>query len=333
MAAGDEAKDAAEYQRLLQAGLEPTSLNIRREQGTFQKTIFPGAILYYGDKQIPVNFLGTHFQTGPAAESIHNAVQNLEYQFSYAIRQLLDKQREKIGFVTGHGESGGRRMIDITGTLNQVYEVRQADLKKDSLDSLATYTTLILAKPIEAFSETEKYKLDQYLMQGGKLLIFADRFNASLDSMRARGSMLALPLELNLDDLFFGYGFRINYDLIRDMNCTPIPVILQTGQQGNQQLMPWVYFPLILPRATHPIVRNIDPIHLKFTSSIDTIATPGIRKTILLKSSPYTQKANAPVYLSLEAIQEAADPRYFKAGELQVALLLEGSCHSALRNG
>ncbi|QEC51044.1 gliding-associated putative ABC transporter substrate-binding component GldG [Anseongella ginsenosidimutans] len=328
----DGGEGNAAYEELAEAGLEPTSLNIRREEGTLQKIIFPGALLYYQGKQLPVNFLGTHFQTRSSAESIHIAIQNLEFHFSNAIEKLLSGEREKLGFLSGHGELDGRRIIDITGTLNRAYDVKQVNLKEESLSGLDTYAALILAKPLEAFSESEKYKLDQYLMHGGNLLIFIDQFNASLDSMRARGNMLALPLDLNLDDLFFRYGFRINYDLVRDMNCAPIPVVLQTGAQGNQQLMPWVYFPLIFPRSPHPVVRNIDPIRLQFASSIDTIASEGVRKTILLKTSPYTQKAAAPVYLSLEAIQEAADPKAFNSGEVPVGVLLEGTFTSAFTN-
>lgn len=320
------------YQKLVEAGLEPTSLNVRREEGTLQKIIFPGALLHYRGKQLPVNFLGTHFQTRSSAESIHISVQNLEFKFTSAIHTLISRERERIGFITGHGELDGRQLIDITGTLNRSYEVKQVNLAERSIRELAACKMLIIAKPREPFTEAEKYKLDQFLMQGGRLLLLADRFNASLDSMRARGNTLALPLELNLDDLLFAYGARINYDLVRDLNCAPIPVIMQTGQQGDQQLMPWVYFPLIVPRSRHPVVRNIDPVRMEFASSIDTIAAEGISKTVLLSTSPYTQRAGAPVYLSLESIQDAGNPETFNAGPLPVGVLLEGSFTSVFRN-
>lgn len=325
-------EEEARYRELSEAGLEATSLNIKREEGTLQKLIFPGALISYRGKQLPVNFLGTHFQTRSSEESIHFAVQNLEYQFSGALEKLLSRERETIGFLTGHGELDGRSIVDITGTLSQSYNVKQVNLTQESLSDLAAYRTLIMAKPLESFSEPAKYKLDQYLMQGGNLLLFADQFNASLDSMRASGNMLALPLQLDLDDLFFRYGFRINYELTGDMNCAPIPVVLQTGAQPGQQLMPWIYFPLIFPRTEHPLVRNIDPVRMKFASSIDTIAVEGVRKTILLSSSPYSQKVSAPVYLSLEAIQKASDPAAFNAGEVPVAVLLEGQFPSAFVN-
>jgi len=326
--------EAAEkvYTDLMEAGLEATNLNIRRSEGVLQKISFPGALVSYKGKQLPVNFLGTHFQTRSSAESIHYATENLEHQFTSVIEKLLNRERVKIGFLTGHGELSGRRIVDITGTLNQTYEVKQIELREEPLSNLNEYATLILAKPRDSFSEDEKYKLDQYLMQGGNLLIFADQFNASLDSMRTAGNMLALPLDLKLDDLFFKYGFRINYDLLRDMNCAPIPVVLETGGQGNQQLMPWVYFPLVFSRSQHPLVRHIDPVRMEFVSSIDTIATEGIRKTILLSTSPYTQKAKGPVYLSLDAIHDAADPAAFNAGETPVAVLLEGEFTSAFQH-
>lgn len=327
---GDDANDV--YTELVEAGLEPTSLNIRRKEGNLQKIIFPGALISYDGRQLPVNFLGTQFQTHSASESIHYATESLEYHFTDAIEKLVNGAHTQIGFLTGHGELDDRRILDLTGTLSQSYQVKQVNLMETPLSELQKLTTLILAKPRETFAEDEKYKLDQFLMQGGNLLIFTDQFNASLDSMRNQGNMLAIPLELNLDDLFFRYGFRINYELLRDMNCAPIPVVLQTGNQGNQQLMPWVYFPLIFPRSEHPLVRNLDPIRMEFVSSIDTIAVEGVRKTILLSTSPFTQRAGGPVYLSLDAIQDAADPQAFQAGEVPVAALLEGQFPSAFQN-
>lgn len=332
LAGGDSEEGNAAYRTLTEAGLEPTSLNIRRTEGNLQKIIFPGALVQYRGKQMPVNFLGTHYQTRSAAESINASVQNLEYLFSSAIHKLVREERTPIAFLAGHGEAGGRKLIDITGTLSRSYDVKQVSLEDTPLDELAGYRALIIAKPVQPFTEGEKYKLDQYLMHGGNLFLLADRFNADLDSMRARGNMLALPLELNLDDLLFRYGARINYDLIRDLNCAPIPVVMQAGGQGGQQLMPWVYFPLVLPHSPHPIVRNIDPLRMKFASSIDTLGVEGVRKTILLSSSPYTQKAGAPVYLSLESISEAAEPSAFNAGPAPLAVLLEGRFPSAFIN-
>lgn len=329
--AGDDREEV--YRRLAEQGLEPTNLTIRNRQGASQQMIFPGALIHYQGRKLPVNLLGTRFQTKTAAESINDAAENLEYLFTNALHKLVTPEREPIAFLAGHGELTGRHMVDIAGTLSSTYPVKQLSLDTLTVRELSKYKLLVIAKPRRAFAERDKFKLDQYLLRSGSLMLLLDQLNADLDSMRAGGDMLAIPRELNLDDMLFRYGLRMNYDLVQDMNCAPIPVFTQTGRQDEGQLLPWIYYPLVIPDSDHPLVRNLDPLRMEFAGSIDTVAAPGVRKTVLLRSSPYSRPVNAPVYLSLADIEAAAaDPGRFQGKRVTLSVLLEGEFTSVFKN-
>jgi ABC-2 type transport system permease protein len=192
----------------------------------------------------------------------------------------------------------------------------------------------VIPKPDRRFTELEKFKLDQYIMRGGRVLWTIDQVSAELDSLRGHGGeQLAFAKQLNLDDQLFRYGVRINYDLIADMNCSPIPV--STGNVGGQaqiQMLPWLFNPLFMPVSKHPIVKNLDAIHSEFVSTIDLLETKDIKKTILLTSSPYNKKMSAPHVLSLQALEQEPNPKDFQSTPKTVGVLLEGKFISNWRN-
>ena len=319
------------YQQLVKYGLTPIDLNAKTEQGTTQQVVFPGAIVNYREGQEAVQLLqGSSVQSPETV--LNNSAQALEYKFAGAIKKLILVRKPMIAFTVGHGELDSNQVKDVTKTLNESYEVRRINISRSLPEDLFRFQTLIIAKPTQAFDERDKFKLDQYLMNSGKLFFLIDQLSAEMDSMIA-GEGLALGNELNLDDLLFNYGARINYDLVQDLNCLPIPII--TGQQDGkptQQLLPWLYFPLFIPEAKHPIVNNLDGIRSEFANSIDSVGVVGVNKTVLLTTSPFSKLLKAPVRINLSLMGIEPKPDQFNKEKVPIAMLLEGTFQSVFKN-
>ncbi len=314
-------------------GIEPTNFSVKTEDGTSQKIIFPAAVVQSGNREVPVQLLQSRIGLSPD-EVLNNSIQNLEYAFSSAVKKVTNGGRPLIGFTEGHQELSNLQLNDALKSLADGYLVGRVNLQSIPFAGLERLKLLVIPKPETAFTEAEKFKLDQYLMHGGSILWTIDQVSAELDSLRGHGGeQLAFPKQLNLDDQLFRYGVRINYDLIADMNCAQIPV--STGSIGGQaqiQLLPWLYYPVFMPVSKNPIVKNLDGIYSEFAGSIDLLDTKNIKKTVLLASSPYNKALAAPRTLSLQALEREPNPKEFLSKPRPVAVLLEGSFTSVFRN-
>ncbi len=320
--------------QLSQKGIEPTNLSVKTESGLTQKMIFPAAIVSYKGKEIPVKLLQTRTGLSPE-EVLNNSIQNLEYAFSSAIKKVSSGGKPRVGFTEGNGELDDMHLQDAMKSLSDGYEAGRINLSQITYDGIQKLKVMVIAKPEIQFSELEKYKIDQFLMKGGKVIWSLDQVNADLDSMRSsrKGEQLAFQKKLNLDDQLFTYGIRINYDLIGDMNCGQIPV--STGEVGGQaqiQMVPWLFYPIIMPVSLHPMIKNLDGIKTEFISTIDTIATKNVKKTILLTTSPYNRELETPTIISLNMIEDTPDPKRFQSTPKPVCVLLEGSFKSNFLN-
>ena len=314
-------------------GIAPTNLSVKTDNGLTQKIIFPAAMVSAGGRDIPVSLLQNRIGLSDD-EVLNNSIQNLEYAFSSAIKKITSGGKPEIGFTEGHNELSDVQLNDAMRSLSDGYAVGRVDLKTIPFDGLQKISLLVIPKPDKPFTELEKFKLDQYIMRGGKVVWTIDQVSAELDSLQKHGQEeMAFPKQLNLDDQLFVYGIRINYDLIADISCAQIPV--STGNVGGQaqiQMVPWLFYPILMPLSKHPIVKNLDGIKGEFVSTIDTIATKNVTKTVLLASSPYNKKLNAPKMLSLEALEQEPNPKEFQSTPKTVAVLLEGKFTSDFLN-
>jgi gliding-associated putative ABC transporter substrate-binding component GldG len=198
--------------------------------------------------------------------------------------------------------------------------------------NLLGFDAMIMAQPRTAFSQADKFKIDQFVMQGGKAVFLIDALYANMDSAGSE-SNLALPYETNLDDLFFKYGFRINRDLIIDMNAGPYPVVVgNVGENPQVRLLPWPFFPLINDFSKHPTVRNLDAVITRFVSTIDTVKAEGIMKNPLMKTSQYSKVMNSPVRVSINELKKDMKPEFFDAGPQTIAWIFEGKFTSLYKN-
>ena len=318
-------------QELINKGLQVTNIQATDEEGgKSEKYIFPGAIITYKNTEVPLNLL----QNNPglsAEENLNNSMQLLEYKLISTLHTLASDTVKKIAFVEGHGEFDQYQTADISKELSLFFQVDRGKINGVA-GCLDQYIAVIIAGPTQRFSEADKFVLDQYLMQGGKILFFVDGARISLDSLHESASV-ALINDVNLDDQLFRYGVRINPNLIQDIQCALIPVNTAVeGQPARFVPFPWYYFPLLLPKQDHPVTRTINLVRSEFASSIDTLAAAGLRKTILLTTSSFTKVSNLPNYVSLEQVREAPRKEEFNKQNLAVAVMVEGSFTSIFRN-
>lgn len=328
----DEAVRNRMIGELYDRGLNVTNIQVReREGGTSSKIIFPGAMIAYRGYEMPVNLL----KNNPALSheiNLNNSIQTLEYQFTRAIQSLTIEQVPRIAFIEGHGELDSLRTHSLMNELKNFFQVDRGYIN-GNLEALMNYKALIIAKPVRRFSEADKYAIDQYIMQGGKVLFFLDPVNPFADSLTG-GTTVALAREVGLKDLLFKYGIRINFNLVADIQCNMVPVnTAPAGEQASFTMMPWVYFPLLTGPQYHPVTRGINYVKSEFASSLDTLETgEDMTVTVLLATSGGSRKRDVPLYISMEEIMVKPDPALYSSSGLPVGILLEGSFESFYRN-
>ncbi|WP_237151197.1 gliding motility-associated ABC transporter substrate-binding protein GldG [Pontibacter actiniarum] len=325
----DEKQRNEFYTSLAQKGIIPTNLRATEEGKQVERLVFPGAVIRYKGKEAAVNLLKGNLAATPD-ERLNQSVEGVEYELATAIRKVAFQGNKIIGYITGQGELEQQQVTDLLGSLQEYYRVARGDLAQiPSLDGL---DLIIVAKPTQAFTEADKYKIDQFIMKGGKAVFFVDPMYADLDSVAAGGTF-ALPYNLNLDDLLFRYGVRLNPNLIMDLNSGFIPIV--TGYMGDRpqtEMINWRFYPLLNNFSDHPITRNLDAVYSKFVSTMDTVKADGIRKTPLVYTSAYSRVLDAPVPLTLEEARLEVNPQQYQAGQQPVGYLLEGPFTSLFRN-
>ncbi|MGV3539389.1 MAG: gliding motility-associated ABC transporter substrate-binding protein GldG [Rufibacter sp.] len=317
------------YQQLVQKGLQPTNLFAQEGDKRVEKIVFPGALISAGNKETAVTVLRGS-QTATPEERLNQSIEGLEYELATALRKVASVSSGRIGVLQGHGELWLPQAADFLGTLSEYYTVNR--VQTSQVPDLNNFNLVVLMKPTQPYSEADKYKLDQFIMRGGKAIFLLDGVRASLDSIRENG-FLAFPVDVNLQDLLFRYGVRVNPDLVQDLNASFIPMV--TGYMGNQpqtQLVPWTYYPLITNFSQLPVTRNLDVVQTKFASSIDTVKAVGIKKSPLLWTSQYSRIKESPVSISLNEPRIDRDPKLFGQNAIPLGYLLEGKFRSVFTN-
>lgn len=317
------------FMELANKGIQPTNLFATENGKKTEKMIFPGAIVAYGGKESGVMLLKGNKVASPE-EILNQSIENVEYELASAIRKMSNTERKKVALIKGYGQLDSIHIAGVNNALLEQYDVYKVDLSKK--EQIGNYDAAIFIKPQERFSETDKYKIDQYIMNGGKALFFVDALRVNMDSAGNTGTF-AMPYDLNLDDQLFRYGVRISKDYVLDLNSGAYPVV--TGNMGTQpqiQLLPWPFFPVLNNYSRHPVVKNMDAVYARFISSIDTVKAEGVKKTPLIFTSAYSKKVASPVKVSFNDLRKDINPDHFNAGALPVAYLLEGRFNSLYKN-
>lgn len=334
----EDGRDQA-IQELYKMGMTPVSVTVDDKGKQSQELVFPWAMANYEKKTVKFPLL-KNMLGASTAEKVVSSVQHLEYAITDAINKVTREKEKKVGILRGNGEMKERLMGDFIRTIGESYHVGPFTLDsvakspENTVKAIKKYDLIVITKPTEAFTEQEKQVLDQYIVGGGKTLWMADAVQIEMDSLyNETGMTLAYPRDLNLNDMFFKYGIRLNPDLVKDDFGTRIK--LATGAQGSEtqfQEYIWRFSPYVYPDSQNPIVKNMDGIRFEFANSIDTLKN-GIKKTVLLRSSKYSRKIGTPTEISLSMVEEETSPNDYKnKGFVPMAVLLEGKFHSAFEN-
>jgi len=332
-ASNDQSKRDAIYQDLYERGLDPTNVKDRdREGGVAEKILFPGAIIIYGDKETPVNFLKNN-PAFSAEVNLNNSIQDIEYEIVDAIRKIITTTRKKIAFIEGQNELDEFETGDITKELAEYYAIDRVTIK-DYLNILDPYDAIIIAGPKDKYTEKSKFIIDQYIMNGGKVLWFIDAVTVNMDSLSTGSSTFALMNDVNLNDMLFKYGVRINPNVIQDVQCALIPVnTAVNSRQPKFVPAPWLYYPLLISPNNHPVTKSLNMIKAEFPSVIDTVGNGNdMIKKVLLSSSANARILNAPLLINLAQVREQINPAAFTKSNLPIAVLLEGTFESVFKN-
>ena len=300
--------------------------------------IFPGAIVSYKGKEATLQLLQAQLGQSPESQ-INASVENLEFTLANTLRALLTENKPIVAFLEGHGELDKNRTQDLAASLADHYVISRFNLRQFPIDSTSgepsiakqltrmnRFNAIIIAKPTQPFTDLDKWLLDQYIMNGGKTLWFVDPVFAEMDSLSKAPAMLAFPQldQLRIGDQLFRYGVRLNTGLVQDMVCA--------GVSDMRSINPWVYFPLLVPQTKHPVVKGLNAIKAEFATTLDTIIAPGVKKTVLLRTSPYTKISATPAMVNLQSLYEKPEESTFNTGYLPVAMMLEGTFTSAFKN-
>ena len=324
---------------LYQKGLTPINITVDDKGKQSQEMVFPWAIAVYNNKEVNIPLLKNSMGAS-TTEKVIVSVQHLEYSIADAINKITKEKQKKIAIIKGNGEFQERFIAKFLMQIHESYLLGPFTLDSvaknptGSLEALQKYDLAIIAKPTETFSDAEKQVLDQFIINGGKTLWLIDQVNMEMDSLyNSTGSNLAFPRDLNLNDMFFKYGFRINPNLVKDEQGSPIK--LASGEPGSAtqyQEFNWKFAPQVYPVSKHPIVKSLGGIKFDFANSIDTLKN-GIKKTVLLQSSQYSKRIGSPVEINLNIVGEETSPNhYLNTGNIPLSVLLEGSFHSAFEN-
>ncbi len=329
-------------QEFVSRGMKGAQVEVRENGKVSTEVVYPWALAYYQEKTVKIPLLKNTLGATPE-ERVNNSIQNLEYAFADGFHQLINAKSKRIAVLKGNGELDDRYVADLFSTLRDTYFIAPFTLDSaavapvKTLEQLNTFDLIVAAKPIEKFSDAERYLLDQYTMQGGASIWLVDATQIVQDP--ASGITAAIPLDINMGDFFFKYGVRINPNLVKDVYCAPI--VLATGEDRESQYnkYPWLYNPLSSSANEHPIVNNIEAVKFEYASEIELLPND-VQKTILLSSSPITQVQGTPAEIdidkeipnALQVINEGPDPAAFPSGETPLAVLLEGQFTSVFTN-
>jgi gliding-associated putative ABC transporter substrate-binding component GldG len=336
----EEGNETEIMQQFVDRGLTPLNVTLDDKGKQTQEVVFPWAVVTYGNKSTKVPLL-KNMMGASTAEKVVSSVQHLEYAFANGFNTVSKSKEKKIAIIKGNGEMHELLIADFLKSVRENYYIGPFTLDsvavspQNTIKALKKYDLAIIAKPTESFTDEEKQVLDQFVINGGKTLWLMDQVVMEMDSLYTEtGSNLAFPRDLNLNDMFFKYGFRIKPDLIKDVQAAPIS--LATGQQGTATQytqFPWLYSLAVFPEIKHPIVSNLDVMKFEFTNPIELLNND-IQKTVLLKSSSNSKLVGTPIEISLSMVSEQPNPAEYaqKKGNIPVAVLLEGNFHSVYEN-
>ncbi|MEN8116192.1 MAG: gliding motility-associated ABC transporter substrate-binding protein GldG [Bacteroidota bacterium] len=319
-------------EKLFEKGIKPTSFRHKTDMGVSTKLIFPGAVIRMGNREVAVNFL-KYNQDFTHEYNFNHSAESVEFELVNAFRKLDRTKKSTVAFLEGHGEFNQYEVLDFANALSGDFNVKR--ISTATLGQFAdNFDILIVAGPTEEFNETDKFVIDQYIMNGGKVMWLIDPVRVNKDSLSRGFQTYGFPHDIKLGDQLFKYGVRLNYELLQDVDCAQIPVnTATTGNQPKFTLHPWYYSPLLVPNDNHPLSRNLNRVFSEYVSSVDTVSgNKNLVKSVILSTSPNARKVKSPSSVSLQNINNPPARELFNVPFIPVGVLIEGQFTSLYKN-
>ena len=321
------------YAELAGRGLTPTAVYERDKEGkSIQKVIFPWIEISYKGQKVPVCLLKNILRNS-GEENLNVSIENLEFEITDGIRRVVNTEIKKIAFIEGHGELTEPETYDICRSLSRYFQIDRGILGNNAA-ILKDYKAIVIAKPTQPFSESDKFIIDQYIMNGGNVLWLIDGVRIAKENLSTIGLSPAMELDVNLNDQLFVYGVRINPVLLQDIQCASVPVNISAAHDKPQfEATPWYFAPLLLTSPEHPVTRNITEVRSEFCSGIDLVGdNKNVKSKLLLATSDNTHIVGTPTTIDLSKTLKPNDKTYFNMGYVPVAVALEGNFDSDFAN-
>jgi ABC-2 type transport system permease protein len=327
---GTKEEQIATEKQLYEKGLEPEQVTINSNEKTSQGWIWPGALVTYKNKESVWQIYKRQMGINNEEEGINNSVQDLEYGLTNVIRKLKQKKLLEVSFIEGHSESDTVQQYDLMRSMAEYYSVNRVEIN-GKLSALKDAAAIVITKPDSVFTDKDKFIIDQYIMNGGKVMWLVDPVYINMDTMRLRGYSLGFSQRYNIEDMLFKYGVRLNPVLVQDFQSGMVPInVAAGGGEPKFKLLPWFYSVLAKPDGSHPIVKNLGLVKMDYVSTIDTVKAPGIKKTVLLQSSRNTKVQPTPARISLFMATKRPNAQQFNNPYQRLAVLLEGNFSSVV---
>ena len=332
-AASDNAEREKNQAALAAKGMVPTVVYERDKEGkSIQKTIFPWLEINYNNKTVRVLLL-KNIPGNSGDENLNISVENLEFAVTDGIRRVTNTQVNRIAFVEGHDELNEAETYDISKALSQYFQIDRGAIQTDA-SILDPYKCIIIARPLKPFTENEKFVIDQYIMNGGKVLWLLDGVRFSKENLSKSGVSPVIEEDVNLSDQLFRYGVRVNPVLLQDVQCASVPVnVAPAGAEPQFEASPWYFAPLLLTSPEHPVTRNVPAVKAEFASALDLVGdNKSVTSSLLLATSNNTHVVGVPSTIDLAQMPKPNDKAYFNTGYVPVAVALEGNFDSDFAN-
>lgn len=327
---GTKEEQEATQKQLYEKGLMPEEVTSANKEKVSQGLIWPGALVSYKDREDVWQIYNRQMGFNNEEEGLNNSIQDLEYGLSNVIRKLRQKKMLEVSFIEGQSEADTLQQYDLMRSMAEYYEVNRIEIN-GKLSALKDAAAIVITKPDSAFTDKDKFIIDQYIMHGGKVLWMIDPVWIDMDTLRMRGYSIGFGQQYNIEDMLFKYGVRLNHVLVQDYQSGAVPInVAVRGAEAKYQLRPWFYSVLAMPDGSHPIVKNLGLVKMDYVSTIDTITAPGITKTILLHSSRSTKVQPAPARISYAMAMRKPNAQQFNDPYQPLAVLLEGEFNSVV---
>ena len=320
-------------------GIIPTGVTYSKDGKSTAIQVWAGALIEYGGSTVNhIQFLpgtpqGQFYNLDDTFnEAVQNSINNLEYMLVAAIRRATTRKKDRIAFLHGHGELNTYETMRVKALIAPYYKVEDITLN-DSIDALKGVKGLVIARPQQSFSEKDKYIIDQFIMNGGRLMCFIDKLSFNNDTLSRTGVTHTERTNLDLDKMLFDYGLKINDNYIVDARSAP-----KYMPQSKTGAIPW-YFNMIATPTSHPVSRNIGGVSLRYASEVQFVGESSkvVQTPILTSSTNASITGMAPMISLAMPLNYGIEPQFNEDptnenNKICVAGLVEGKFTSHFKN-